>query len=162
MRLALLFAMFTITTLVGCAATGPIYSKIGGLPDGHGVVYLYRTNIFVNRLIKPGIIVDNQQYSVLPPNGYMPFVLSTGQHSFSLLLSDKYKGNSGIVIDVSSASDAFIRLETSNEDVSYDEMRRVFRLVPVVAEIGASEIKNCRYVDPKSDNRYSKSILVDN
>jgi hypothetical protein len=150
-------AVLIALTLGACAATGPVFSPVQGVPEDHGVVYVYRLDHFANKVIRPGITVDGQEYPALPAGGYIPFLLKEGEHAFDLVLKD-YEGTATVKTTVTKGSESFLRLETFNQGDS-QTLTRVFRLVPVPAAYAVPEVKECKLIDPKTGKRYSKSLL---
>jgi hypothetical protein len=134
-----------------------VFSPVRDVPEDHGVVYVYRLDQLANKVIRPGITVDGQEYPALPAGGYMPLQLKEGEHVFDLVLKD-YEGTATVKTTVTKGSESFLRLETAYQRDS-QTVTRAFRLVPIPADYAAAEVKDCKLVDPKTGKRYSKSLL---
>ena len=152
-RSLLLLAMIVLT---GCAATGPAFHPEKKIPDGYGIVYIYRIDKLANRLIQPGIKVDDTEYPTLPAGGYLPIVVKEGEHVFDLILSKNYEDPVAIKVSVKENTESFFKL------ITYNNEKRVFKIVPVTSELAMSEIGKCKLIDFKYGKRYSKSFFIDN
>lgn len=151
--------------LTGCAATGPNFTPYAIKEADKGLLYVYRPVRWENSAISPGVIIDGNEYAVLPHGGYMPFALSPGWHSIELKFSDRFEGQAKISVEIGLERPVFIRVETWN-DISDDgvgkKMTRTFRLAEQSAAGAALELSDSKLQDAVGGARFSKSYFFSN
>ncbi len=152
LRILILIATLVIS---GCAATGPAYSELKPIRENTGILYIYRPAKFLNSAVSPGIIIDEQEYAVLPHGGYMVFELDAGIHNIGLKLSDRYSGSASIGIQILPHTSAYVLLDTWNENAIS------FALKPQVSDTAIEVINTCKRQDSNGP-RFSKSFFWSN
>jgi hypothetical protein len=130
------------------------------IPDGHGVVLVYRPRLFVNSMIKPGMRVDKREYPALPGGNFLVFVLSDGEHEFDLILSDHYDGSAARKIRVVAGEKTYVRLDTSFEQGSRTT-QRLFRLSPVTMDEAVPQIVKCKKIDLETGKHYRNRLITE-
>jgi hypothetical protein len=149
----MLRAIFILLILAGPAIAEDI-------PDGHGVVLVYRPRQFTNSMIKPGITVDKREYPALPAGKFLVLVLSEGEHEFDLILSDKYDGTAAKKVSVVAGEKSYVRLDTSFEQAG-NRATRLFKLSPVTMEEAVPQIVKCKKIDLENGKRYRNGLISD-
>lgn len=73
-------ALFFVTALLlASCATGPAYVKVDKIPDGMGLVYIYRPWVYQGGAISYDVIADSIVRTRLDNGGYYPFLSRTGE-----------------------------------------------------------------------------------
>src|SRR5690349_3528231 len=112
------FGLFLLATLGACAAKGPLFLPVQNVPEGFGVVYVYRQAKHANKFMEPGITVDGREYPALPSGRYLPFLLKEGQHAVGLALGQDWRGSTSTLnVEVAKGTTSYVHLTTYNEDV---------------------------------------------
>lgn len=119
-KLATLFLL--VLCLVGCAATGPAFMPHNGVPQGEGVVYVYRTSpqhLSANSAI---IEIDGKHVVNLEVNGYAAIPIKAGAHTITqrwkagVFGNPKLEGQSvAVKVRVTEGASNFVRLSASAE-----------------------------------------------
>lgn len=162
MRSCVLQSLVSLAVLAisACAATGPVYSELTTTDENTGVLYVYRPAELSNAAASPGVVVDGQEYAVLPRGGYMAFELGAGAHRVDLKLSDRYSGSGGVNIHILPHASTYVLLKTWNE-ISGTMMTHRFMLQQKPSDLAAEAIKECKEQSPAGP-RFSKSHIWSN
>lgn len=114
-------SFLVVLCLVSCAATGPAFTPHGSLPQGEGVVYIYRTSPHLS-LISAIIEVDGKHVVNLEVNGYAAIPIKAGDHTITQRWKAGVFGNSklegrpvAVKIRVTEGASNFVRLSASVE-----------------------------------------------
>ena len=111
-------------------------------------------------LISPGVMIDGEEKFLIQNNGYSFFYLNPGVHTFTLKLSDRWKGLAQAQVDIEATRTYYLRVDT-DVDHHLPLFVRNFRIVRVADHIGREEIKECGYLDPEKSKKFSKSYLLE-
>jgi hypothetical protein len=71
-----------LSSFVGCTSLGPIYKKVDTIPEGKGLVYLYRPGAFFGGGISYDVKVGDNVITTLYPGGYYPYFSNPGEIEF--------------------------------------------------------------------------------
>jgi hypothetical protein len=73
---ALLMGLLLVS---GCATLGPVYQKVGAIPDGMSLVYIYRPSSFVGGAVAYDVKVGETVVTTLHNGGYYPYFVKPGR-----------------------------------------------------------------------------------
>lgn len=75
----------------GKPATGPRYSGTASIPQGQGVVYVYRPTSRGWLMNQPQLVVNGELVGVLLDGGYLSVELPVGEHELKLETANKLR-----------------------------------------------------------------------
>lgn len=82
-RLLNIALLFVAALLLASCATGAAYQKVDKIPDGMGVVYIYRPASFVGAAVSPEVEANGVPIIRLINGGYYPYFSKPGEVEFS-------------------------------------------------------------------------------
>ncbi len=169
-----LMAALTIIIISGCATTGAAFTPIHTTGD-HAVVYIYRPSKFVGSAGYWTLTINEQPIVDLRNGGYYPYIVGNNKEtSFALvdMSSGELMSNPVLIgiaagplgVAIGYATEAIINSMDIDKELSMGTYKleagksHYFRyeitgmtksaIIPVSAEIGEREIKNCRLLEP--------------
>ena len=142
-----------------------------GLPAADGAseqggqtstLHISRPKYFINGGIKPGIVIDGEEYPALPNGACMTIELTPGTHALSLKFSDRYNEAAPRPFTLEAGGKAYAQVVTGMEDVDEYTFRRLFSVTMVEPPPHGTEIACSRQIDPKDGKKHRKSIWMRN
>lgn len=127
-----------------------------------GTLHISRPKYFINGGIKPGIVIDGEEYPVLPNGACMTIDLPPGAHTIALKLSNRYTSMEPRSFNVDAGGKAYARVSTLIDKVDDDMFHRLFTIDIAETPTPGNEIACTRQIDPKSGKRHRKSAWTDN
>jgi hypothetical protein len=121
----------------GCANLGPVFQKTEQIPDGTGLVYLYRPGGFVGGGVVYDVKVGDTVITTLPPGGYYPYFSQPGEVEFWA----KTEARTAITIDVKPGETHYVK---GTVGIGFFVGRPHLILVP--PEVGEKEISDCKLI----------------
>lgn len=147
--------LFSITIFLGillffvsCASLGPVYQKVDKIPDGMGLVYIYRPSSFVGGGISPDIKVGETVVTTLYNGGYFPYFVEPGEVEFWA----KTESKSAVTLDVKAEQTHYIK---GTIGVGFFVGRP--HLMVVSPDVGEKEIAGCKLIPEKKDDKEEKT-----
>jgi hypothetical protein len=129
----------------GCASLGPAYQKVGTVPDGKGVVYVYRPSSIIGGAVAYDVKVGETVVTTLHNGGYYPYVATPGEVEFWA----KTESRSAVTLDVKAGEAYYIK---GTVGVGFLMGRPHLMVVP--ATTAEPEIADCKLIpDPKPDEK---------
>lgn len=123
--------------IAGCATLGPIYQKTDQIPDGVGLVYIYRPNSFVGGGVSYDVRVGNTVITTLYKGGYFPYFAKPGE----LELWAKTEAKSAVTLDVRAGKIYYVK---GTVGVGFIVGRPHLMVVP--ESVGETEIAECKLI----------------
>jgi len=74
----------------GCATLGPVYQRVATIPEGTGLVYIYRPSSFVGGGVAYDVKVGETVVTTLHNGGYYPY-FTEGPHVYHIRLSQSIR-----------------------------------------------------------------------
>ncbi len=141
-----------IQCLVGCAATGPLFSPEATLAnDGYAKIFVYRPSRFANSAGYPQITLDGETKGGLKNGGFLIIKATPGTHTLIQEHSWKWDIRANpVVLNVQENHKYFVKLDTdasvafmgtTPSGTMYSVTRGVY-FAEVEESIGLDEIKN--------------------
>lgn len=131
--------LFTMSLLVAVAATGcatgPKFERITNIPDGQGVVYIYRSASPIGGAIQPVVNVAGKGTVCVSPGGYTYAVAPAGE----VEVSASTEATSSVTVDLKPKGERFIR-----ESIGVGFFMGRPNLVEVPSETALEEIQSKR------------------
>ncbi|WNO08945.1 DUF2846 domain-containing protein [Teredinibacter sp. KSP-S5-2] len=76
--------IFVVGTLIGCAASGPIYKQYSPKSTDSAVVYVYRISRSVNCCVAPAVYINDSKRDSLKNGGYLVYELDSGAQKITV------------------------------------------------------------------------------
>lgn len=138
-----------ITILLGvsllcfsCASLGPVYQKIDSIPEGVGLVYIYRPFNLIGSGVVYDVKVGETAVTTLSIGGYYPYFAKPGE----VELWAKTESKSSVTLDVKAGQTYFVK---GTVGVGILVGRPHLMVVPT--EIGEKEIVECNLIPEKKN-----------
>ena len=128
------FLLVLISLLAGCASGLP-FKSVTEIPQGKGLVYIYRPASVVGSAISYDIFTGNEKIGRLLPGGYLTYFATPGE----LELWGKTEAKGSITLDVKADQIQYVKGSLS---VGFFVGRPV--LMTVEPEVGQQEIAECK------------------
>jgi len=137
-----MFAFYLLVLLIlsGCAGLGPVYEKIEMVPQGKGLVYIYRPSNFIGGGSWYKVKVGETPITTLHNGGYYPYFSDPGKVEFWA----KTETKSAVTLDIEANETYYVKgtigmgLFLARPDLSV-----------VTNEIGSHEITGCKLISDK-------------
>lgn len=132
-----------VVLMSGCATLGPIYTKVDTVPEGRGLVYVYRPSGFVGGGVAYDVKVGDNVVTTLHSGGYYPYFSAPGEVEFWA----KTESRSAVTIDVKPGQVYYVK---GTVGVGFFVGRP--HLIVVPNEVGEKEIVACKLIpEPKKE-----------
>lgn len=128
--------------LQGCATLGPAFQKTETIPDGVGLVYIYRPDSFIGAAVAYDVKVGETVITELPNGGYFAYFSNPGEVEFWA----KTESKSAVTLDIKQNQIYYIR---GTIGVGFLVGRP--HLMVVTPEVGEKEISECKMIIPKKE-----------
>lgn len=125
-------------------------------------LHISRPKHFINGGIKPGIVIDGEEYPALPNGACMTIDLIPGAHTISLKLSDRYTGMALQPFTVEAGGKAYAEVLTHMDKVDDSAFKRLFYVRLIEQPTSGGDIACSRQIDPRSGKKHRKSSWTDN
>jgi len=130
--------------LSSCASLGPTYQKTDKIPEGTGLVYLYRPSSFIGGCVSYDIKVGETVITTLYNGGYYPYFAKPGE----VELWAKTESKSSVTLDVKAGQIYYLK---GTVGVGFFVGRP--HLMVVSTDIGEREIAECKLIPEKKDEK---------
>jgi hypothetical protein len=127
-------------SLIGCAS-GPAFKPVDPIPEGKGVVYIYREHAFMGAgsAVTSDVSVNNAPITNILNGGYYPYISDPGTKHFE--------------VSTETTNEANVVVEAGKEKYLKTTLGMGFvvghlNLTEVSPEIGKKEIAECNLLDP--------------
>ena len=130
--------------LSSCASLGPTYQKTDKIPEGTGLVYLYRPSSFIGGGVSYDIKVGETVITTLYNGGYYPYFAKPGE----VELWAKTESKSSVTLDVKAGQIYYLK---GTVGVGFFVGRP--HLMVVSTDVGESEIAECKLIPEKKDEK---------
>jgi hypothetical protein len=132
-----------VLVIAGCATLGPAFQPVNSIPEGVGLIYLYRESAFFGGGVTYDVKVGETVITTLPSGGYYPYLVKPGE----VELWAKTEARSAVTVDVKAGEVYYVKGEVG---VGFLVGRPHLRVV--TREKGEQEIKDCKLIpEPKSE-----------
>lgn len=127
-----------------------------------GTLHISRPKYFINGGIKPGIVIDGEEYPALPNGACMTVELAPGAHTIALKLSDRYTDVEPRPFNVDAGGRTHAQVVTLVKKVDDDAFHRIFFIDIMETPPPDKQIACTRQIDPTKGKRHRKSVWTDN
>jgi hypothetical protein len=132
-------SLFVALSLAGCTASGPAFKPVQPIPDGKGVVYIYREPGFVGSGVYGTVTANKAPITKIRTGGYYPYVANPGPVHFE--------------VSTEATNEADLTVETGKEKYLKTTVGMGFfvghlKFSEVSPEIGRKEIGECKLLEP--------------
>lgn len=140
------FVTAFVAFLFGCinTATGPVYEKIDHTPEGLAIVYIYRSPKFTGHWVSFDLFASDtdgdKKIVELRGGGYYPYYTMPGE----LHLHANTETTSSLTMLINAGDRRFVKVTMI--PTAWGPAKPMF--TEVTADIGESEIKECRLLQP--------------
>lgn len=155
MQISRLFSGFIFLFLVGCASQAVVFEAVQPSADKGSVIYMYRVSSLANSMISPKLLLNEQAVFELKNDSYQYSHVASGKYVFRLDLSEKYKGNKKITLNVLPNQTYFIRATSTLGFEMNKPYTRSFDLQLVEPSVALHELANIA-VERKSLSSFKK------
>lgn len=132
-------ALSIVALCAGCSADGTPFTKVDSIPDGKGVVYIYRPAHFTGSAVYGTLKANDVPITKVTNGGYFPYVAEPGM----LHLSIATETTNSTDVDVEAGKETYVK-----SSVSIGLLVGHLTLTEVSPEIGAQEIHECKLLPP--------------
>lgn len=126
-----------ILLVSGCVALGPVYQKAETIPEGMGLVYIYRPSSFFGGGVVYDVKVGETVVTTLQSGGYYPYLVKPGEVEFWA----KTESRSAVTLDVRTGEVYYVK---GTVGVGFFVGRPHLTVVP--ATIAEEEIAQCKLI----------------
>ena len=127
-----------------------------------GTLHISRPKYFINGGIKPGVVIDGEEYPALPNGACMTVELASGAHTISLKFSDRYSEAAPQSFTLDAGGKAYAQVMTQIDKVDDSTFNRLFSVTMIEPPASGTEITCHKQIDPKSGKKHRKSIWMNN
>jgi hypothetical protein len=147
--IALCDLVLLLLLISGCAPLGPAFQKIDKIPDGTGLVYIYRPSGFVGGGVSYDVKVGETVITTLHSGGYYPYYSKPGE----LELWARTEAKSAVTVDVRAGETHYVK---GTVGVGFFVGRP--NLIVVPNSVGEVEIIECKLIpEPKVEPQANQS-----
>jgi len=137
LKLACLLLWATIH-LSGCSVSGPAFKPVDPIPEGKGVVYIYRQPGFAGGGVYGTVTANNTPITKIKNGGYFPYVANPGPVHFE--------------VSTEATNEADVTVEAGKEKYLKTTVGIGFfvghlKFSEVSPQIGKAEIGECKLLD---------------
>lgn len=130
--------ILTSILIAGCSASGPAFKPIDPLPDGKGVVYIYRESGIIGSGVYGTVTADKTAITKIKTGGYFPYVSNPKTVHFE--------------VSTEATNEADVIVEAGKEKYLKTTVGMGFfighlKFSEVSPEIGKREISDCKLLD---------------
>jgi hypothetical protein len=155
MRIAILAAAALLFPCIALSAESELSSQTGTL-------HISRPKVFVNGAIKPGILIDGEEYPALPNGACMAIPLSPGTHTLNLKLSNRYSEAEPRALTIAAGETTHAQVVADTAPAEYNGFYRIFSIRTIDKPATADAIPCTRMIDPQTGKKHRKSVWTDN
>jgi hypothetical protein len=128
------------TVFTSCGANGSAFTPVSP-PSGKGVVYIYRTPSFVGCAATGTLKTNGFSTTIVSNGGYFPYVGPPGDTTFT----SKIDWNRKVTVRVEQGNPKYLKAEFAGAGM---QKARILKLTEVPPSLGASEITECKLLEP--------------
>lgn len=128
-----------LALMSGCATSGPKFSKVENIPEGKGLIYIYRPSAFKGGAIFYDVNVNDKVVTTLRSGGYFPHFANAGENE----VWAKTEAKSSVTLDVKPGKTYYVKGETR---IGFLMGRPELTIQP--PEVGAAEVAECNLLVP--------------
>jgi hypothetical protein len=142
-RISIAIVLLAALLVAGCATLGPAFQKVDKIPEGVGLIYIYRESEFIGGGVNYDVKVGETVITTLHNGGYYPYFAKPGE----VELWARTETKSAVTVDVKAGEVYYVKGEVG---VGFFVGRPHLRVVP--REKGEKEIAECKLIpEPKSE-----------
>lgn len=142
--MSMIILLGVVLLLSSCASLGPAYQKADKIPEGAGLVYLYRPSSFVGGGVSYDIKVGETVITTLYNGGYYSYFAKPGEVEFWA----KTESKSSVTLDVKAGQTYYLK---GTVGVGFFVGRP--HLMVVSTDVGEKEIVECKLIPEKKDEK---------
>ena len=144
-RLLVVSAFLGIYLLLsGCATLGPVYQKVDPIPEGTGIVYIYRPSAFGGSGVSYDVKVGETVITTLYNGGYHPYVSKPGEIEFWA----KTESRSAVTLDIAPGQIYYLK---GTVGIGFFVGRPHLMVIP--EETALKEIGECKLIPPPEKSK---------
>ena len=125
----------------GCSASGAAFTRVSPIPEGKGVVYIYRQPSFVGGGVYGTVKANDVPVTQIKNGGYYPYVANPGPVQFSVTTEATNTAD----VTVKSGEETYLKTT-----VGMGFFIGHLKLTEVSSQIGEEEIRECKLLEPAS------------
>jgi len=131
--------ILTSILMTGCSVSGPAFKPVDPIPEGKGVVYIYRQPGFAGGGVYGTVTADKTAITKIKNGGYFPYIANPGPVHFE--------------VSTEATNEADVTVEAGKEKYLKTTVGMGFfvghlKFSEVSPAIGKSEIGECKLLDP--------------
>jgi len=131
------FSLAMICLMAGCAQ-GPPFKKVTEIPQGKGLVYIYRPAGIVGSAVRYEVYAGTDDVGHLVPGGYLTYFANPGE----LEIWGKTEARGSVTLDVKAGQEQYVK---GSLGVGLFVGRPI--LTVVEPQVGQREIRDCKQAD---------------
>lgn len=116
----------------------------------------------MNGAIKPGILIDGEEYPALPNGACMAIPLPPGAHTLNLKLSNRYTEAEPKAFTIAAGETIHAQVVADTAPAEDDGFYRVFSIRTIDKPATDNPIACTRMIDPQTGRKHRKSVWTDN
>jgi hypothetical protein len=137
--LKIVSTFFAAIIITGCSASGLAFKPLASIPQGKGVVYIYRSPSYMGSGVYGTVTANNTPITKIKNGGYFPFISSPGPVHFT--------------VTTEATNEADVNIENGKEKylkttVGMGFLAGHLKFSEVSPEIGKKEISECNLLEP--------------
>lgn len=126
-----------VALISGCATLGPTFQKIDKVPEGMGLIYIYRPSSVIGGAVSYDVKVGETVITTLYKGGYYPYFPTPGE----LELWAKTEARTAVTLDVKAGETYYVK---GTVGVGFFVGRP--HLIVVPNSVGEMEIAECKLI----------------
>ena len=136
-RRSLAALLVGVLLIAGCASLGAKFQTVETVPDGMGLIYIYREKQFIGGGVSYDVKVGETVITTLHNGGYVPYIVKPGE----VELWAKTEARAAVTVDVKAGEVFYVKGEVG---VGFIVGRPHLRVV--AREKGEKEIQDCKLI----------------
>lgn len=136
-KLLLMNMIICSCILIGCTTTGPKFTPISPIPEGKGLVYIYRSSSFIGCAVYGTVKANGTPIFKITNGGYYPYISDPGLVNISVTT----EATNTATVDVKKGEEHYLKTTIGMGffvgHLSFSEVSK---------DMGEREIKNCNLI----------------
>ena len=137
-------ALVGMSVMSGCATSGPKFSKVEHIPEGKGLIYIYRPSSFKGGGVFYDVYAKDKVVTTLRNGGYFPYFADLGENE----IWAKTEAKSSVTVDVKAGKTYFVK-----GGVRMGLLIGRPDLTLATPELGATEVAECNLLVPEQSEK---------
>lgn len=135
---SLFWLIFASILMTGCSASGPKFKPVNPIPDGKGIVYIYRSPSIIGSGVYGTATANSIPFTKIKNGGYYPYLSEPGVVHFEVTTEATNEAD----VTVEAGKEKYLKTT-----IGIGFIAGHLKFSEVSPEIGKKEISKCKLLD---------------